>query len=552
MNLKEEIQKIIAGECADDEATIAKYSHDASLLEVRPRLVVFPKDAKDLSALTRFVNENKSTDPSLSLTIRAAGSCMSGGSLNESIIADISKHMQGIVGFENETAQGGSVRVLPGTFYRDFEPKTLEKGLILPCFTASKNLCALGGMVGNNAAGEKTLRYGKMENFVQELRVIFSDGKEYTVKPLSRTELDSKIAQGDFEGNLYKELFALIIENQEKIATAKPQVSKNSAGYYLWNVWNEKTGIFDLSRLIVGSQGTLGLVTEAKIRLVPTEKYSKLFVVFLRDLTHLGDLVKECLELNPETIESYDDSTMKLAMRFLPEMLRTMKTASFFKLIFSFIPEVFMMLTGGIPKLILLVEFSGNDEKVIDTRLQELGKKIGHFKFKMHATKSMSESEKYWTIRRESFNLLRKHVRGMRTAPFIDDVVVRPEFLPEFLPKMRAILDKYKLIYTIAGHAGNGNFHIIPLMDMTKQKNHDLIGVVSEEIFDLVMLYKGSFTGEHNDGIIRTPYLEKMYGTEIINLFKKTKEIFDPHYIFNPGKKVGGTLEYLKSHLARK
>ncbi len=552
MNLKEELQKKISGECVDDANTIDIHSRDASLLEVKPKLVVFPKNSQDLQALVKFVNENRDQDESLSVTMRAAGSCMSGGSLNESIIADVSKNMQGILGFEDLNESGGSARVLPGTFYRDFEPKTLEKGLILPCFTASKNLCALGGMIANNCAGEKTLRYGKMEDYVQELNVVFADGNEYLVKPLSRAELEAKMAQGDYEGNIYKNLFDLINSNKEKIYQAKPRVSKNSAGYYLWNVWNEEKGIFDLTKLIVGSQGTLGIVTEAKIRLVPVEKYSKLFVVFMRDLKNLGNLVKEVLELNPETVESYDDSTMKLAIRFLPEMLKSMKTGGFLKLMFSFIPEVFMMLTGGIPKLILLVEFSGNDEAGIDAKMKELHSKIAHFGFKMRATKNMSESEKYWTIRRESFNLLRKHVHGMRTAPFIDDVVVRSEFLLEFLPKMSAILDKHRLIYTIAGHAGNGNFHIIPLMDMKKEENHKLIPIVSEEIFDLVKEYDGSFTGEHNDGIIRTPYLEKMFGKEIVSLFEKTKKIFDPLNIFNPGKKVNGTLDYMMDHLANK
>lgn len=545
MALKEEIQALIEGECVDDAKTLEQYSHDASLLEVKPCLVVFPKHAKDIVALTKYVAEHKSENQNLSITVRAAGSCMSGGPINESIIADVSKHMQGIVGFE-----GQSVRVLPGTFYRDFEPETLKRNLILPCFTASKNLCAIGGMIGNNAAGEKTLRYGKMENFVEELKVVFVDGKEYTVKPLSCSELDLKMSQGDFEGNLYKNIFELITKNEAEIKSAKPQVSKNSAGYYLWNVWDGNT--FDLTRLIVGSQGTLGIVTEAKLRLIPVEKYSKLFVIFLRDLTNLGDLVKEALELNPESVESYDDSTMKLAIRFLPEMLKTMKTGSFFKLIFSFIPEVFMMITGGIPKLILLVEFSGNNEQEIDVQMKKLADKIKHFKFTMRATKTVSEAEKYWTIRRESFSLLRKHVHGMRTAPFIDDVVVQPQYLPEFLPKMRKILDDYKLIYTIAGHAGNGNFHIIPLMDMKQQKNHDLIPVVSDKIFDLVASFKGSISGEHNDGIIRTPYLNKMYSQKIIDLFKQTKNIFDSNNIFNPRKKVDATVEYMKAYIAHK
>jgi FAD/FMN-containing dehydrogenase len=387
-----------------------------------------------------------------------------------------------------------------------------------------------------------------MEDYVMKLKVVFADGNEYEVKPLSKDEFAAKISQDDFEGNLYREVFELIKNNKEMIMAAKPDVSKNSAGYYLWNVWDGKT--FDLTKLIVGSQGTLGLVTEATLKLVPIKKKSKLFVIFMRDIASLGDVVNEILPFKPESVESYDDSTMKLAIKFLPGMLKTMKSKSFLKLIFSFIPEVFMMLTGGIPKLILLVEFSGNEDKEIDEKMKALEAQILHFGFTTRATRSEQESEKYWTIRRESFNLLRKHIHGARTAPFIDDVVVKPEYLPEFLPKMRKILDDYKLVYTIAGHAGNGNFHIIPLMDMKQEKNRAVIKEISDKVYDLVLEYKGSITGEHNDGIIRTPYLRKMYGDKIYKLFEDVKKIFDPQNIFNPGKKVGGTIEYMESHIS--
>ncbi|MDB5194308.1 MAG: Oxidoreductase [Parcubacteria group bacterium] len=543
MVLKEEIQKFFKGEVMDDDATLVAYSHDASLFEVRPKLVVFPKDASDLEALVKWVGENKKNDATLSLTVRAAGSCMSGGSLNESIIADVTKHMNKI----------GPIRALgtvvePGVFYRDFEPKTLEKGLILPCFTASKNLNALGGMIGNNSAGEKTLRWGKMDHFVLRSKVVLSDGSQIDVKPLSQSELRDKIAQNDFEGHVYRELKNLIEENRETIIKNKPRVSKNSAGYYLWNVWDGNT--FDLNKLIVGSQGTLGIVTEAEIGLIEVEPVSKLYVIFLKDLSHLAELVNEILPTDPETLESYDDATMKLAFRFFPEMLKSMKVKNFLKLILSFIPEGLMMLRGGgMPKLIVLVEYTGKTEKEVEKKMKTLDQKIAHFKFITRETRSQEEADKYWTIRRESFNLLRKHVHGSRTAPFIDDVVVLTKDMPAFLPRMREILDRNKLVYTIAGHAGNGNFHIIPLMDMHHAENIDVIKKVGEEVYDLVGEFHGSITGEHNDGIVRTPYLGKMFSPEMLALFKKTKDIFDPQDIFNPGKKVGGTIEYMASHI---
>jgi len=542
--LLDNIKEIFKGEVNSDVKTLDTYSRDASILEVKPELVLFPKDTEDLKKLVKFVGENKADNPSLSITARSAGTCMSGGSLSESIILDMTKYFGGILSVSEDEATA-----LPGTFYRDFEVKTLEKNAILPSYTASKMLNTVGGMVANNSAGEKTLAYGKTEEYVKEMKMVFADGNEYTTKPLNKEELERKIAQGDYEGNIYKNLWNLIQENEHAIKYAKPDVSKNSAGYYLWNVWDGHT--FDINKLITGSQGTLAIITEIKFRLVPVKSKSKLFVIFLRNLDHLSELVNEILPTKPESLESYDDSTMKLAIKFLPAMIKRMKMHHFFKLMFGFLPEVGMILTGGIPKLILLVEFCDNDEKEIDKKMYELQRRIAHFGLKTRISRSEEESSKYWTIRRESFNLLRQHVKGARTAPFIDDVIVKPQYLPEFLPKMRAILDEHKLVYTIAGHAGNGNFHIIPLMNMKDPENAKLIPIVSDKIYSLVKEYKGSIDAEHNDGIIRTPYLEQMFGHEMIQIFKKTKDIFDPQNIFNPGKKVGGTKEYMISHIVK-
>src|SRR3989344_1953437 len=225
------------------------------------------------------------------------------------------------------------------------------------------------------------------------------------------------------------------------------------------------------------------------------------------------------------------------------------------KFMWSFLPEFFMLIRGGFPKLILLVEFTGNNEEEINKKCVALKEKINNFKLKVHITKSEIEANKYWDIRRESFALLRKHIKGMRTAPFIDDIIVRPEFLPKFLPELNLILSKYDLLYTLAGHAGDGNFHIIPLMDFSRKDTTKIIIELGEKVYDLVMKYQGSITAEHNDGLIRTPFLEKMYGENIIKIFTEIKKIFDSKNIFNPGKKIptehmGGTKEYIAMHIA--
>ncbi len=570
--MKSEIQKFFKGEVEDDEKTLVKYSHDASLLEVRPKLVLFPIDSEDVKNLIKWVNENKQNKEKygeLSITARCAGTDMSGGAIGESIILDFSRHMNKLIGgplpldgiskkktnqkFKNYPLVPSYITVEPGMFYRDFEKITLAKGLILPCYTASKSINAMGGMFGNNSAGERTLKYGKTEDYILSTKVVFSDGNEYVVKPLSRFNLDNKIAQGDFEGNIYKNIFDLINENDEEIKHAKPNVHKNSAGYYIWNVIQNNA--FDLNKLLVGSQGTLGIATEITFKLVPENKYSKLMAIFMDDLAPLGRLVDEILELNPETLEAYDDKTMKLAVKFFPDFLKNKGLSGMIKFMWNFLPELFMMITGGFPKLILLAEFAGDNEVEVNEQCVKLEEKIKNFELKIYITKSQAEANKYWDIRRESFALLRKHIKGKRTAPFIDDIIVRPEFLPKFLPELNGVLTKYDLTYTLAGHAGDGNFHIIPLMDFSRPDTAKIIMELGEKVYDLVMKYHGSITAEHNDGIIRTPYLEKMYGDKIVSIFTEIKNIFDPKNIFNPGKKIvtqnlGGTKEYIASHIA--
>ena len=583
--MKDEIKIFFKGDIEDSEETLVKYSHDASLLEVRPKLVLFPKDSEDVKNLVQWVKENKDKYAdqkrnkdfaNLSITARCAGTDMSGGAIGESIILDFTRHMNKLIVFS-----GDKITVQPGMFYRDFEKITLEKGMILPCYTASKSLNAMGGMYGNNSAGERTLKYGQTENYIVSAKVVFADGKEYVVKLLTQNELVKKIAQNDFEGNVYKNIYELINKNKEEIAQAKPQVHKNSSGYYLWNVLVGSSGkdfqsrgspdllsprakaqkffpdepLFDLNKLLVGSQGTLGIATEITFKLVPENKYSKLVVIFMNDVEPLGRLVDEILFLKPETLEAYDDKTMKLAVKFFPDFLKTKGFLGIIKLMWSFLPEFFMLLTSGFPKLILLAEFAGSSETEVNEQCIKLEEKIKNFKLKVHITESQTEANKYWDIRRESFALLRKHVKGKRTAPFIDDIIVRPEFLPKFLPELKEILGQYDLIFTLAGHAGDGNFHIIPLMDFSRPDTAKIIRELGEKVYELVIKYHGSITAEHNDGLIRTPYLEKMYGVKMTSIFREIKNIFDPKNIFNPGKKVatqslGGTKEYIASHIA--
>ena len=436
----------------------------------------------------------------------------------------------------------------PGVYYRDFEKATLAaNGRILPPYPASRELAAIGGMIANNCGGELTLRYGKMNRYVRELDVVLSDGSTATLRPLSKEELAKKESEQSFEASIYRGIRELIEKNRNEIEAARPSVSKNSAGYFLWDVWNEERGTFDLTQLITGSQGTLALVTRAKLGLEKLEHHRGMLVVFLSDLDILPEIVRRVRAFEPESFESYDDNTFKLAVRFAGDFLKQMGFLDSIRLGLAFLPELGMTLSGGVPKLVLLAEFAETSDELAREKAKSAQAALEDLPIKTRLAFG-TMGEKYWKIRRESFALLRKHIHGLHAAPFIDDIVVHPDDYPRFLPELNELLSKYNIMYTVAGHIGDGNFHIIPLVDLKRPEHRKTILELTPKVYELVARYKGSITGEHNDGLIRTPYLPLMFSPRMIELFAEVKRIFDPNGVFNPGKKVpvlgdGGTVK---------
>ncbi len=537
-----------AGDIDNSPAARDFYSHDASLFEIRPELIVFPKDSKDVQILTKFVAKEKKNHKNLSLTARSAGTDMSGGAINDSIIIDFSRYFTEIGEIKNNYG-----KTQPGVFYRDFDKATRNKGFLLPPYPASRDLCSVGGMVNNNSGGEKSIEFGKTDRFINSLRFVFADGVEREVKPLTKQQLDKKMAQKNFEGQVYKQLYKLVTDNYDALQKAKPNVSKDSTGYHLWDVWDKENGIFDITKVIVGAQGTLGLVTDINFKLTNARPEGGLLVMFLKDIDHLGEVIKTVVDHDPSRFESFDDQTLWLSIRFMPHFLKMLGWKAFLKLLISLIPDGLYLLRG-VPRLILMVSFKGENDEEIQQKIRDLHqtlapdrKKYGITAFEELPTDE--SAQKFWIMRRYSFKLLRDNVKDKHTAPFIDDLVVNPEHLTEFLPKIRKIIKKYNLFATIAGHMGDGNFHIIPLMKLEDPKERAKLEPAMKEVNNLVLKYKGSLSGEHNDGLVRGPWLEQMYGKEVLDLFKQTKDIFDPDGIFNPHKKANATWDYSFNHV---
>lgn len=526
------------------------YSHDASMFEIRPELVVAPKHAEDVERLVAVAKQTKTEIKNLSLTARSAGTDMSGGAINESVIVDFKKYFNKIERIGQESAQ-----VQPGVYFRDFDARAKEKGVLMPTYPASRDLCTVGGMVNNNSGGEKSIEFGQTANFVNELEFVFADGKARKVGPITKAELDKKMKQKDFEGEVYRKVFELVDKNYDEIKAAKPKVSKNATGYNLWDVWDRETGIFDLTKAIVGGQGTLGFVTDIEFRVTHARSDEGLLVVFVKDMKRLGELIKVIADKKPSRFESFDDNTLILSIRFMPYFLKFLGPVKFLNLVIRLIPDALLLLRG-VPRLVLMVSIKGDNPEEIKDKIHALRKELDE-KRSYYGISGFEEApyerqgEKFWIMRRYSFQILRSKVKDKHTAPFIDDLVVNPEHLADFLPKIRRIIKKYKLFATIAGHMGDGNFHIIPLMNIENKAERDTILPAMKEVNELVLSYGGSLSGEHNDGLIRGPWLEQMYGEKIVGYFKELKGIFDPQGIFNPNKKADATWAYTTKHFRK-
>ncbi|MCS7183812.1 MAG: FAD-binding oxidoreductase [Patescibacteria group bacterium] len=538
-DIKNKILKSIKGDVL--ESGLENYSTDKSIFKILPQLVIYPQDEEDIKNLVKIAKENN-----FYLTPRAAGTDMSGGSIGDSLLLVFTKYFNKIIEIDSERKY---VIAQPGVYFRDLEKELDKVNIFLPSYPASKEICALGGMIANDSGGEKTIKYGKTHDYVEGLNVVLSDGNEYYLEKIEGNELNNKLNLSDFEGEIYRKTYSLLKNNFDLIQRSRPKVSKNSAGYNIWDAYGYEKGkeFLDLTKLFVGSQGTLGIITKIKLRLVEKPQYKKLAVIFLKDLNQINIILDDLLKLKPDSLEITDDHTFKIFLKYAREMAEILGFKGLFSTFKLFLPEIKLILKNGIPKLIILVEFEGKSEEDINNSIFLLKEIILNKKIPLIICQTETEEQKYWKIRRDTYKLLREKIKDKIAAPFVDDIIVDPHYLSEFLPQLIKILDKYQLLYTISGHLGDGNLHIIPLLDLKKER--EKIFPAMEEVYGLTLKYNGSITAEHNDGLIRGWYLEKMYGKEIFNIFLEIKKIFDPENIFNRYKKVQATREYSFKHL---
>jgi FAD/FMN-containing dehydrogenase len=514
-----------------DPQTLHAYSHDASIFEVMPEGVIYPRDVAELQSLVRYVNWQRQEGDTISLTPRNGGTCMSGGSLTESYSVDMSRYFTGMdtVDFEAKT-----LWVQGGVMHREVERVTHSHKLLFPPYTSSHDICGVGGMIGNNASGEKSVKYGPTSANVKELWVVLYNGDHVKFGPLTPDELEWKKSLYTLEGHIYREITALLEEHAQAIERHHPKVKKNTAGYALWELWNNDKSEFNLARLFIGAQGTLGFVTDARLKLVPMASYSRMIVVPIDNLSALTPVVQTMLRFDPDTCETFDENTYNLAKIHHPE-------------------EAARASIADAQHMVVFSIYCGDSQEEADRKAGDAKQAIEGLSYRVEWVEEQVVIDSFLLIRRKSFKLLMEHPEpNTRALPFLEDTIVPLEHYGEFLASLEVILADYNLTYTYAGHIGDGSIRLIPLGNVEAPGAKERIIELSERVYDLVFAFGGSMSVDHNDGLIRTPFIERMYGKELYDLFAEVKKLLDPNGVFNPGKKVGGSLQYTADHIFTK
>jgi FAD/FMN-containing dehydrogenase len=520
------LQEHLVGEVMTSDDARRYFSTDSSIFKLTPAIIAYPRNENDVRKTARFTWQLAERGRSIPITARGAGTDQAGASLGLGVMLVFPAHMNKILELDTKS---GSVVVEPGLNFSKLQQTLHTHGRFLPPYPASAEYSTLGGAVANNAGGEKSIKYGTMRNYVDGLRVVLANGEIIDTKRLSKRELSKKMGLATFEGEVYRALDTLIEENHDLVEATQLGVTKNASGYNIAAV-KEKNGSFDLTPLFVGSQGTLGIITEITLA---TEQYnpsSTVLAAFCNDIDTVDFIVREMRGLSkpPSAIELVDENLLQFVGQHNPNQLRG-------------------ILNQPYPSFVIIIEFddvSSKDQKRMAKKAARILEKH-HVPFKMETEES--KKEELWKIRHSVASVLSySDGKNGKALPIIDDGIVPVEHLGEFMDQVYALFESYKLPIKLWGHVGNANLHVQPLLDLNQVGDRQKVFKIIDDYYKLVISLGGSISAERNDGRLRAPYLEMQYGPEIYELFRRVKGIFDPHGILNEGVKIDVSLDDIK------
>jgi FAD/FMN-containing dehydrogenase/Fe-S oxidoreductase len=505
------LRQIIKGDVLDDPYSLGMYSTDASHYQVMPEVVVIPRDETDVKNAVSIAK-----DFNVKILSRGGGTSLAGQTVGDAMVLDFSKYMTGIIEInENEKW----IRVQPGLVRDELNEAVAKYGLHFSPDPATSSRANVGGMVGNNSSGTKSILYGKTVDHILEARVLLTDGTELLLKKCTPSEYELKAAQANHEGEIYRQFKEMILENKEEIKERFPKVMRRVGGYNLDEfVYTDE---WNLAKLVTGSEGTLAVTLEVKLNLDPLSKYKSVAVVHFSELLEAIKAVEPILEFKPSAVEILDKTVLDLSK----ENLTTRQHCHFIV---------------GNPAAILIVEFYGDSQDDVMMRPAAMSKKLTELNlgYAYPLFPAGKEFDDVWLVRKKGLGLLMGIPSEKKALSFIEDAAIPIKYLPEYIDQVLHICAKHDTEVSMYAHASVGVIHVQPLLDLRHKEDIENLKKIADETFELVLKYGGSWSGEHGDGLVRSAYNERFFGKRIYEVFKKIKHLFDPENLMNPGKIV--------------
>lgn len=520
------LQEHLLGEVTDSLEVRRYFSRDASILEIMPSIVVYPAIENDVRKTAHFCWQLAQRNKLLPITARGGGTDTSGAAIGSGILLSFTAHMNRILALDPKKE---FVTVEPGITFHALQQTLFTHGLFLPPYPASQAEATIGGGLANNSIGEKSVKYGDMRKFTEKLSVVLADGEVIETRPLNKRELNKKLGISTLEGNIYRAIDSLIEENLEVIKNERQHLlaTHNRAGYNIFDV--KKKNSFDLTPLFLGSQGSLGIITEATLQLTRHNPITELSVVSLPDLAALHDILPKVLNLRPSVCEMMNKAAVQQISRLSPNQLKG-------------------ILDKPGDAIHLVVEF--DDDKETDQKkglkdLKKLAEKSGgHWQ----AVVTPDDRDKINKLRHSLATLFWEDRGGSRAVPIAEDVSVPTERLADFLDQAVRAYTDHNMIPAVWGHAGDGVVRMNPVLNLSQVGDRQTLYKISDIIYKAAVTMGGSTTGAAGDGRVRSPYMGHVYGPQMHALMMEIKKIFDPFGILNRGVKTADANE-VKSNM---
>ena len=510
-NHLDDLARSLDGDILTDDWTRAVYATDASIYQIRPECVVCPRHADDVRTAVAFARKHR-----IPILSRGGGTSLAGQTVGASMVIDFSRYMNRILEVNLEERWA---RVEPGVVMAELSDRLAPDGLQFAPDPATATRANIGGMIGNNTAGTRSIIYGRTIDHVLGIHVLLADGTEMDLDEISAEEYESRSKGQSREAQIYGRMRGIVEQHRQEIETRYPRVMRRVSGYPLDSFTG--TDRWNLAHILIGSEGTLGVTLEAKLHLEPLPKHTSIYVPHFADVLECVRAVKPLLALGPATVEILDDTVTDRARA----NLTTAPLCGFIE---------------GDPRAILVVQFYGETAEEAKAKAESgaallQGMKTG---YAHPVVIDNTEQANVWGVRKHGLGLMLGIKGDKKPMPFIEDAAVPDDNLPGYIESILAFCHDRGVNVAMYAHASVGLIHVRPILDLRLAEDIEHLKAISRESFRLVKACKGAISGEHGDGLVRSIYNEEYFGTDLYQAFRQVKELFDPDGLMNPGKIV--------------